>query len=368
MSLLNVALRKKEKESRRPNPPALFNKTGGIQSKTKLLIYGIIACLAIAIGLAIPYATDMLLPKKISPPLPLPADIVTAKHEAAVTADSFQPGDISHMRELKKNEAKINSPEKLTSQLPAQTKETLIEKAEKKPNKTSKPELSSKSALKKPSATSSSSGLPSYQTTVKSDFIKPFYEKAVRYHRQNRIREAIMMYRQALDKDPQNRDTLFNLASAYLENREFAAALPILYDLYEKDCDNPLVMINLAIARIETGESDIAIFLLDAAQKIKDAPLFDIYFHKATALSRLGRLDEAKRFYEMAEKKEPENIRLIFNMAVLYDKLEKYKDALRYYRTFLAKNGWSSDKEKKSVEDRVLILTAFIEREQNQIR
>ncbi|MBA3035728.1 MAG: tetratricopeptide repeat protein [Desulfobacterium sp.] len=111
----------------------------------------------------------------------------------------------------------------------------------------------------------------------------------------------------------------------------------------------------------------MAIALLDAAQKITNAPLFDIYFHKATALSSLGQLDEAKQFYEMAEKNNPGNTKLIFNMAVLYDKMKNYKDALRYYRAFLAKNSLLSDIEKKSVEDRILILNVFVEREKNQI-
>ncbi|MDP3285402.1 MAG: tetratricopeptide repeat protein, partial [Desulfobacterales bacterium] len=175
-------------------------------------------------------------------------------------------------------------------------------------------------------------------------------------------------YLQVLVKNPQNTDALFNLASAYLKNREFAMALPILKGLSEKDPDNPQIMINHAIARMGMGEPDIAVSLLDAAQKIAGAPSFDIYFHKAAALSRLGRLDEAKTFYEKAGKIDPENGRLFFNMAVLYDKMELYGEALQHYRLFLDRKGWSSDKEKKSVDDRVMFLTGFIERQKNMIQ
>lgn len=373
MSLLNAALRKKDKENQRVNAPALFNKIGKTPAKTKLLIYGLIACLAIAIGLAIPYLTNMFLPKRISPPLPQPPDIiVTAKQENTKTANSSQPADISHKQELKGNEADNDSAQKPSSIIPAQTKETSVEekieiKAENKLIKPSKPKLLNRPAQNTSSALPSQSVISPSQKAVRPELIKPFYEKAVRYHRQNRFKEAIMMYKQVLDKDPQDRDTLFNLACAYLDNREFAAASPILYSLYEKEPHNPLVMINLAIARIETGEPAMAIALLDAAQKITNAPLFDIYFHKAAALSSLGQLDEAKQFYEMAEKNNPGNTRLMFNMAVLYDKMKNYKDALRYYRAFLAKNSLLSDIEKKSVEDRILILNVFVEREKNQI-
>ncbi len=306
MSLLNAALRKKEKENKNPDAPPLFKKTGGLQTKTKLIIYGIIACLAIAIGLMIPYATDMLTQKRISPPLPQPSDTVTAKQDVSATAKASQPADTSSKQELKQNEAKNNLTEQQASLISAKTNNTIAEEKPhgNKPDSASKPELLSKPALKKTSAALSSPGAFPHQATAKpSELIKPFYEKAVRYHRQNRLKEAIMMYRQVLNKDPQNKDTQFNLACAYIENREFAAALPILYDLHEKDPNNPLVMINLAIAGIETGEPAMAITLLDAAQKITGVSLFDIYFHKAAALSHLGKLDEAKQFYEMAEKK-----------------------------------------------------------------
>ena len=202
----------------------------------------------------------------------------------------------------------------------------------------------------------------------KQESAGPFYEKAVFYHRQNRLKEAIVMYLQVLDKNPQNTDALFNLASAYLKNREFAMALPILQGLSEKDPDNPQIMINHAIARMGMGEPGTAVSLLDAAQQITGAPSFDIYFHKAAALSRLGRLDEAMTFYEKAGKIDPENARLLFNMAVLYDKMELYGEALKNYRLFLDRKGWSSDNEKKSVDDRVVFLAGFIERQKNMIQ
>ncbi|MBU1053355.1 MAG: tetratricopeptide repeat protein [Proteobacteria bacterium] len=370
MSLLNAALRKKDKENKRQNtPPPLFNKSEKIQSKTKYLIYGLIACLVIAIGIAIPYLANMFLPKKPNSPLPRPQDIVIEKQEANVMdADSFQSNNISHMQDSKTNETITNLPEKPTSILPEKTVETPVKKeAEIKSEQIINPKLPSKPVFNKPAAKKASAGFSPNEKPVSRKLIKPFYEKAVQYHMQKRLKEAIMMYRQVLDKDPHNRDALFNLSCAYLEHREPTAALPILNDLYENDPNNPLVIINLAIARIETGEPEIAISLLDTAQNISGMPLFDIYFHKAAAFSSLWQLDEAMSFYKMAEKKDPGNNRLIFNMAVLYDKMENYNEALRYYLIFLKNNGWASNIEKESVEERVQILTVFIEKKQNQI-
>jgi tetratricopeptide (TPR) repeat protein len=197
----------------------------------------------------------------------------------------------------------------------------------------------------------------------KPDSSRVFYEKAVRYHQQNRLKEAILMYQQVLSKNPLDTDTLFNLAAAYLQNRDFSMALPILKDLSEKDPNNPQVLLNLAIAEMGLGEPELALSLLDKVQQISSGPSFELYFHKAVALSQLGRLDEAKHFYAIAGKINPDNSGLLFNLAVLNDKMGQYKEALEYYRVFLTQKNPLSEKEKEFVERRVLFLSRFTEKQ-----
>lgn len=362
MSLLNAALRKKKKENQPPEASALFQETGRITGKSKLRIYGIIVCIALGLGLAVLFMLETPAPEKLSSPVSMPPDnrAVVQKPEqadpastgAAMTFESEKTGVAG--TDLSVTTAPAQ-PEKsaLKQQFPPGTDNIIKRAAVKK--------------VKKPIVIKVSAKKESLKSQ-KQESTGPFYEKAIYYHRQNRLKEAIVMYLQVLDKNPQNTDALFNLASAYLKNREFAMALPILKGLSEKDPDNPQIMINHAIARMGMGEPGAAVSLLDAAQQANGAPSFDIYFHKAAALSQLGLLDEAKTFYEKAAKIDPENGRIFFNMAVLYDKMELYGEALQHYRLFLDRKGWSSDKEKKSVEDRVMYLTGFIERQKNMIQ
>lgn len=371
MSLLNAALRKKKKENQHAKTPAIFSDTGKTPGKSRRLwFYGMLACLALALGLAVPFGLGLFPPEKMRLPMP------QLNYSKAVKQDK-EPARISPVADVLPAEppktagVKTDTPEKTVPQPPGQAGEPAIpEKSVLKPEKSVE-----KTVVKKPEKTTraksspmSASQAPASPIPAKQDFVSPFYEKAVRYHQQNRLREAIVMYRQVLNKNPGDTEALFNIAAAYLENREFAMALSILQDLSEKDPNNPQVLLNLAIARMGMGEPDTAISLLDKAQRISGLSAFDLYFHKAAALSQLGRLDEAERLYEKAGKIDPDNSRLLFNVAVLYDKMERYDDALQYYRTFLAKRGWSSDKEKKSVEDRVLFLTGFIERQQYRIQ
>jgi thioredoxin-like negative regulator of GroEL len=362
MSLLNAALRKKEKENQHPEASALFQETGKTPGKSKLRIYGMLVCIVLGLGLLVLFMLESPAPEKLSPPVSMPPD-----NRAAIQnpeqADST-PGGVVMPGEPEKTGVPATDLPVITA--PGQAGEPAVK--QKIPPGTDS--IVKRAAIKKAKKTIG------IQASVAHDPLKapkqepagPFYEKAVFYHRQNRLKEAIVMYLQVLDKNPQNTDAQFNLASAYLKNREFAMALPILKGLSDKDPDNPQIIINHAIARMGMGEPGTAVSLLDAAQQITGAPSFDIYFHKAAALSRLGRLDEARTFYEKAGKIDPENVRLFFNMAVLYDKMELYGEALQHYRLFLDRKGWSSDKEKKAVDDRVVFLTGFIERQKNMIQ
>jgi len=365
MSLLNAALRKKDKENQHPEASALFQETGRIPGKSKLRTYGMIVCIVLGLGLAVLFMLEKYAPEKLNSPMAPPPDNLAVRQDIE-PAGSTSGGEVVPLKQEKTGVPVTDLP---VIAVPEESGHAIEPGVKQKiPHGTDS--IVKRAAVKrgKKAIGTKASGK---QETLKSpgqESTSPFYEKAVFYHRQNRLKEAIVMYLQVLDKNPQNTDAQFNLASAYLKNREFAMALPILKSLSEKDPDNPQIMINLAIARMGMGEPGIAVSLLDAAQQVTGAPSFDIYFHKAVALSRLGRLDEAMTFYEKAGKIDPENVRLLFNMAVLYDKMELYGEALQHYRLFLDRKGWSSDNEKKSVDDRVMFLTGFIERRKNMIQ
>jgi tetratricopeptide (TPR) repeat protein len=117
---------------------------------------------------------------------------------------------------------------------------------------------------------------------------------------------------------------------------------------------------NLAITEIAMGSPEKALAYLDEALTLKDPPLFKIYFHQGVARSKLGRLGEAVAWYRKAEALDPEHTHLLFNMAVTYDRLERYKEALACYARFLKADETSSPRERRDVETRVGILMAYL--------
>jgi tetratricopeptide (TPR) repeat protein len=219
-------------------------------------------------------------------------------------------------------------------------------KSEKKPRLVKK-----ESSRKAPKAKSTS--LLSHQEVL-------FLKKARRYHRQGKFNQAIQMYQQVLRVKPDHREALFNLASAYIQLTAYSEALPLLRKLRSYDDGNPDVLINLAIVEIGMGNSTEAIHLLDLAAKQYADPKFEIYFHRAAALSRLGRLEEALRSYKNAEELNPKHPALNFNLALLCDKLQKYHDAVEYYHVFLSQGDNLPRHEEKRIESRIRSLQAYL--------
>ena len=190
-----------------------------------------------------------------------------------------------------------------------------------------------------------------------------FYEKAMSYHRRNNLEMAIQMYLEVLRKNPEHPDALLNLSSAYIQSSSFSQAYLILQKLRSFEPENPQVFLNLAIAEIGQGRPHKAITYLERTESLIDEPQFEIYFHRGVALSHLNKLNEALVWYKKAESVFGNHPLLIFNMAVACDKLEKYDEALRYYVKFYANGGGSlSADEKKEVEVRIGALRVYLAR------
>ncbi|MDP4726524.1 MAG: tetratricopeptide repeat protein [Desulfobacterales bacterium] len=201
--------------------------------------------------------------------------------------------------------------------------------------------------------------LPSHEEDI-------FYQKALRYHREDKLDQAIQMYKQVIRVNPEHQDALFNLSSAYLQLAAYSDAYPLLKRLEMGDHRNPDILVNLAIAEIGLGRPAEAIHLLDSAANQCEEPQFTIYFHRAAALSRLGKLEEARICYKKAEKLNTSHNYLIFNLAVLSDKLQRYDDAIHYYGIFLQQNNTLPPNEKKNIETRIRSLHAYLGANRNQ--
>ena len=61
--------------------------------------------------------------------------------------------------------------------------------------------------------------LPSHEEDI-------FYQKALSYHREDKLNQAIQMYKQVIRVNPDHRDALFNLSSAYIQLAAYSELIP----------------------------------------------------------------------------------------------------------------------------------------------
>ena len=362
MSLLNEALRKKAGQHRQPkktdymrNEPKALTK-----GKTKRYIIVLLVVLISTIGalgaLKLFYLPDPAFNKS-------PMIATSPVQQTVETRNLIQPEQmqVEQKQEVKK-EAKLKAI--VSGEAKPQNKKNNHLIAEPKrifksgPTKTLKPPLTEVQRInrKKKSKVSIKKAT---KTAIDHGTLNLFFQKALTYHRQNKLDEAIHMYQEVLWKNPEHFDALFNLASAYITTSAFSKAYPLLNKLKGLDPENPEVLLNLGIVEIGLGRLQSALAYLSIAEKRNDGPQFDIYFHRSVALSQLGNLNEAIVWYKRAEELHPHHSRLLFNIALIYDKMQNYPEAVRYYFKFL-KQDLSSPNEKKEVAARILALKVYM--------
>ena len=199
-----------------------------------------------------------------------------------------------------------------------------------------------------------------------------FYEKALSYHRLNMLDEARRMYIEVLKNDPDHYDAAFNLASVYMNLSEFSKARELLEKLKDRDRKNPQILVNLAIAELGLKRPKKAVSYLNDSEKTGRQNKFDLFFHRGVAFSQMEKFDDALVWYKKAQQQNPGHSRLSFNIAVAYDKLQKYHEAVRHYEMFLNQNtknqgtnnqdtnNMFTDLEIKKIEDRIAALKYYM--------
>jgi tetratricopeptide (TPR) repeat protein len=188
-----------------------------------------------------------------------------------------------------------------------------------------------------------------------------YYRKALSYHRQGRMDRAIALYRQVVQLQPQHFDARFNLVSAYIDTREFARAHRIASELYRQDSTNQQVLANLAIAKIGLGQSREALLLLDQVADLPNAAMFTVYLHKGLACRNLDQMDTAISWYQRAEELKPDNPQLLFNFALAHDRQQHYREAVHYYQAYMQQADVDEkEHDVKDIRQRIHTLRSYL--------
>lgn len=353
MSLLNDALRKKSRAFDKTRKMKLFQNQPKSHRPDKTRMYAIVILLFLVGAVTISAIWYVSSRSSFSTDEQLSVKKLDAEQEFTINKPA-------------RPQRPLQAPIKKEFKAETVVAKKMEQKAEKKERVTPKQKEKPKKSHKKATKPSKKPAKPSKTKASKTEKKKEaqagalFYQKALSYHRRNMPDHAIRMYLEVLRANPEHYDAVFNLASVYMKTDAYSNAYPLLIELHDRDPENPKVLLNLAIAEIGLGNPNKAISHLSRAENKKNASQFEICLYHGVALSRLDKLDEAISWYKKAEKLHANHGLLIFNIAVAYDRLQEYRDALTYYEKFLRQPASSPSHEKKEVEARIRALRVYL--------
>ena len=374
MSLLNDALRKKHEETKNPgSDPLVRNMSGVIKTGYKKNYY--IALVLVLFFLAVAYGSWRFFVQPVYSPK---ETMLTKRLREDQTFNKYS----DNQRPVSKN---ITDSPKMTLLSPAK------DKAEPVPGKIQnstiniivedkllelKPDLlmekkktDSVLEVKKEKIPNINKGIKEQKKISQKKHSSPellsavdamFYKKALSYHRSDALKKSIQMYEEIIRKNPAFDAARFNLAAAYIQESMFSKAYPVLKQLLGKDPENPQVLLNLAIVEIGINNPDSAIDYLRLAESKENQPNFAIYFHLGIANSKLDNFTDALTWYNKAKNIEPRNPNLLFNLGIVYERLNEYNPAVNHYEGSLKYGDSFTLKQRRYIKDRIQVLKRFL--------
>ena len=147
--------------------------------------------------------------------------------------------------------------------------------------------------------------------------------------KQNKLDEAIPLYKRAIDGQPLLAEARARLGAIYVEKRNFFAAIMALQGAVGINPDLAGAYVNLGLAYIGLQRYDEGIGQLKKA--IAKRPGFSAaHMNLAMAYTKKEMMDEAIAEYKTALKIEPNYAKAHYNLAVTYYKTGNYKKAIEH--------------------------------------
>lgn len=155
-------------------------------------------------------------------------------------------------------------------------------------------------------------------------------------------KKAIRMLEKLIELDDKNDKYFFELGVCYLCDGRPAEAIPHLVQSIVINRENLEAQIQLAIAHELVDEEELSLMIYN--KLIETNPEFlKAYYNKGAMLMGMGDFEEASKTFFQLIKRNPDYYKAYLGIAMSFDKLERYSDAIRYYKKFLGLKQFSED-------------------------
>ena len=172
------------------------------------------------------------------------------------------------------------------------------------------------------------------ELAIHSDSKNPAYfnNLGITFEKKGDWDEAIKNYKQASMIDPRNQGFLNNLALAYRKFGRLEQAIKSYQSLIEIEPNRIASYADLGATYIQTKEKqnyELAVRFQKGLELSNDD--FNRNNNLGAALQRLGRPQEALAHYELAIKKNPNNVNITLNLANLFYSENNFKESFEWY-------------------------------------
>ena len=155
-------------------------------------------------------------------------------------------------------------------------------------------------------------------------------------------KKAIKMLEKLVELDDKNDKYFFELGVCHLCDGRPAEAIPHLVQSIVINKENLEAQIQLAIAHELVDEAELSLMIYN--KLIETNPGFlKAYYNKGAMLMGMGDFEEASKTFFQLIKRNPDYYKAYLGIAMSMDKLERYSDAIRYYKKFLGLKQFSED-------------------------
>ena len=159
------------------------------------------------------------------------------------------------------------------------------------------------------------------------------FKRAEALYNEARFTEAIDVYKQIINKNPENISAYLNLAYIYKDLAEYRQAIAFIKETPHL-LKNPIIVRLLARLYYLKGESQQAIFFLNQllSSNLEDSELL---LYLGLCYEEINDFAQAKKFYLDAIRTNPNQILAYLKLGDIYFKERRFKEAVQDYQKII---------------------------------